>query len=170
MKRNILITVITAVLLAAAVITGIALSRPAQSEGGFDRDIIDRVRITVDATQFTVEKPENADALCELEFQLCIQKTEADFYAMLRSADLEGLDYESMIFQTASGDVCVPQDLTLPAENGKPVPVEWTVRVRFAPATAQTLDFSLALNYVSGITQETAEEHVLKIPMQIVVK
>ena len=167
MKRKALIIAAAAVLLAAAVFTVFAVSRPAKSEGGYERDIIDRVRFSVDNTQFSLLKPETENTLCELEFTLRAEKTEADFYAVLHSAEFEGLDYETVVFQTAAGDNYVPQEMPLPAENGKTVPVEWTVRVRFPAGEADGIGFSLVLNYTSGITQETAEEHILKIPMQI---
>ena len=168
MKRKALILIMAAVLLIAAVFTAIAVTRPSAGEGQYHRDIIDRVVFSVDPTHFSFVKTEQGDGTCELEFTLTAKKTEADFYAVLHTAELEGLDYESMIFQTAAGDAYAPQDLMLPAENGKAVPVTWTVRVRLASAAALNTDFSLVLRYTSGMTQETAEEHVLRIPMQIV--
>ncbi len=167
MKRKVLILIMAAVLLAAAVFTAIAVTRPSANEGSFERNIIDRVRFSVDHTAFTAARSDE-DGLYEIAFTLTAEKTEADFYAVLHSAELEGLDYESMIFQTATGEAFPPQELPLPAENGKAIPVNWSVRVRFAAAAAQDTDFSLILHYTSGITQETAEEHFLRIPMQIV--
>ena len=155
------------ILIAAAVTTVIAVTHPAGSSGRYDRDIIDRVRFTVQDTDFTLAKTTDGPETFELSFRLTAQKTEADFYAVLHSVEIEGLTYDSMIFQTASGDVYLPEEMPLPAEGGRPVPVEWTVRLVFTAQTADSADFDLVLSYTSGVTQETADGHVLKVPMHI---
>ena len=168
MKQKILIAVFSVVLLAAALVTALAVSGTSEKTGDYKRDIVDRVSFYADATQFSFVRSENADEVYELGFQLTAEKTEADFYALLHSAELDGLDYDTMVFQSATGENLLPEELPLPAENGNAIPVQWTVRVRFpAPEDQNTVDFSLVLNYTSGMTPDTAEEYILKIPMRI---
>ena len=170
MKNRFLIIAAALLLLVSSVITVIAVRNPDKSKGGYTRDIIDRVSFTVDHTKFMFTRSENAKEEYTLAFTLTAAKTEADFYAMIHSVEIEGLRYNNMIFQTAVGESYVPQDMILPAEKGKAMPVTWNVILSFSAPAKNTVDFSLKLDYTSGITPDTAEEHILNIPMQITMK
>ena len=170
MKNRILIIAAAILLLVTSVITVIAGRNPDKSKGGYTRDIIDRVSFTVDNTRFIFTRSENAKEEYTLAFTLTAAKTEADFYAMIHSVEMEGLSYNSMIFQTAAGDSYVPQDMILPSEKGKAAPVTWNVILTFSAPAKNTVDFSLKIDYTSGFTPDTAEEHILNIPMQITLK
>lgn len=168
MKRKIaLISLFLLLIGSITAVAVIAANRPSESKGQYERDVIDRVRFQVENTDFTLVKSNNGPEEFEISFTLTAEKTEPDFYAVLHSVDLEGLEYDSLIFQSASDESNAPNDLPLPAENGKTVPLQWTVRSLFTSENNASVDFSLVIKYTSGITESTADTHIIKIPMHI---
>ena len=168
-RKTIGIALAALVLLAALTITGIALRRNSGGEGRFERDIIDRVRFTASPTSLTMTDAVPGEET-ELTFTLTAQKTEADFYAMIHSIRIEGLEYASVRFQSDNaGDAYVPENLLLPAENTGPTEVTWTVMILYTPDSAGSTEFAVEIDYSAGLTQETADEHILSIPMQVTV-
>ena len=170
MNRNKTILISAAALLLAAVFltVGIAVNRPSRSAGGYYRDVIDRIRVSVDHTEFSLPKDGNGEY--EVTFRLTLEKTEGDFYAVLHGVEAEGLSVKSLTFQSVSGGEQIPRDLPLPAENGKAVEVAWDVTLAFTSDGDGELPFSLTLHYTSGVTRDTADEHYLEIPMKAVVE
>ena len=167
-NKKIGIAALVLLLLAAFALTGIAIIRPAQSSGSYERDIIDRVRFSVENTDFVLTQEPGGTGETELVFTLSAQKTEADFYAVIHSVNLIGLNYRSMTFQAMDADQpYIPEELTLPADNGKPAELKWTVTVNFTADPAAAKDFELQIDYSSGITPATADEHILSVPMHV---
>ena len=167
-NKRIWIALAVFLLLAAFALTGIAILRPAQSSGSYERDIIDRVCFSVENTDFVLPGGTGGTEESELVFTFSAKKTEADFYAVIHSIELSGLDYRSMTFQAAEANrPYIPEDLTLPAENGKPTELRWTVTVNFTADSAAAKDFELLIDYSAGMTPATADEHILSIPMHL---
>ena len=166
-RKTVLIFIFLIIAGVITAVTVIAANRPQESAGQFERDVIDRVRFQVENTDFTLIKSGDEPEEYEITFSLTAEKTEPDFYAILHSVDLEGLEYDSLIFQSDSNENNVPIDLPLPAENGKTVPLQWTVKLLFTSEKKAPVDFSLVIRYSSGITENTADTHILKIPMHI---
>ncbi len=132
MKRKIsLISIFLLLIGSVAAVTVIAASRSSESTGPYERNVIDRVRFQVENTDFSLLKSKDGPEEFEVAFTLTAEKTESDFYAILHSIDLDGLEYDSLIFQSNSNENNVPADLPLPAENGKTVPLQWTVKLLF---------------------------------------
>lgn len=155
------------ILLTAFALTGIAILRPARNSGTYNRDITDRVRFTVENTDFVFPKETSESGEAELIFTLHAKKTEADFYAVIHSIELTGLKYNSMTFQTVDSEInYIPENLALPAVRGEAVEVTWIVTVNFTPK-AEPQDFELQIDYTAGITPTTADEHILSIPMHL---
>ena len=169
-SKRILLVAAAVVLLAAFTAIAIAVQRPAESNGGFQQNVTDRVRFAVDRTDFKFEQSADASDGYEFTFTLSAEKTEADFYAVIHSVTISGAAYESIRFQTVSdSENLPPEELMLPAENGKTKEVRWEVTVRLPVNAAEENDFQLIINYTSGITPETADEHFLEIPLHITV-
>ncbi|MBQ6022118.1 MAG: hypothetical protein IJL25_04230 [Clostridia bacterium] len=170
-KTNKIVIAITAELLIAVFCAvAAAVHKPAETDGSFVQEITDRVRFTVSPTAFTFAPPEEDEPL-EFRFTLTAEKNEADFYAVIHSVTLTGANYESVRFQTESGaDNAVPHQLVLPAENGKAQEVRWEVTVRLPADAAGTNAFELAIDYTAGITQETADEHILTVPLKVTIE
>ncbi len=168
--NKIVIAVAAIVLITVFCAVAAAVHKPAENGGSFVQEITDRMRFTVSPTAFTFAPPEE-DAPLEFRFTLTAEKNEADFYAVIHSVTLTGADYESVRFQTESGtDNAVPQELVLPAENGKAQEIRWVVTVRLPADAAGENAFELAIDYTSGITQETADEHILTVPLNVTIE
>ena len=167
-KHILLIAAALAVLIGVFAVIAGANRRPAETGGKYERDITDRVTFIVEPTIFAFDSTENGEEAYELRFTLRAKKNEADFYAVLHSAVLEGLDYTSVTFQTAEGDKnYVPNELPLLAENGVAEEIVWQVTVLLGTKAPENKEFSLVLHYTSGLTPETADEHYLEIPLKI---
>ncbi len=167
-KHILLIAAALAVLAGVFAVVAAANRRPAVTGGKYERNVTDRVTFIVEPTSFTFDGTGTGEEAHELRFTLRAKKNEADFYAVLHSAVLEGLDYTSVTFQTAGGDKnYVPNELPLPAENGIAEEIVWQVTVLLGTSAPEEKEFSLILHYTSGLTPETADEHYLEIPLKI---
>ncbi len=167
-KRTMLTAAAAVVLIIAFAAAAVALRGPAKQEGTYHRDVLERVCFTVENTDFTVEKETDGAEDCTLRFTLRAQKTEADFYAVIHSVRVEGLDYARLTVQGANAQtVNPPEELALPAENGTPTELAWDADVLFTAAEAGDTDFELVIRFTSGITPQTADEHILRVPMRL---
>ncbi len=171
-KRNILLLASAfAVLLGVFAGLAIADRRPAEPEetaGRYERTITDRVSFFVEPTRFTVQKTEDGEESFQHSFTLRAKKNEADFYAILHSAAVEGPGIVSVTFQTVGSDKnYVPNELPLPAEDGVAEELCWQVTVLFNAAERGRTDHRLVLHYTSGLTPDAADEHYLEIPLEI---
>ena len=168
-KKKTLILLL-AVLLGAFACVALAVRLPARTDGRYERDIIDRVRFTVEPTTFELTEEKEAE-FYDLQFVLCAQKTEADFYAVLHSVTLQGIAYQSIVFQNLNeGHSEPPAETPLPAEDVAPVEMRWQATVRIAAAQLENAEISLLLRYTAGMTEQTADEHILTVPLQLTVE
>ena len=161
-------TLLAAAVLVAALTAGaVALRRSSGGTGAYKHDIIDRVRFTASPTDLSVTGAAPGEEI-ELMFTLTAQKTEADFYAMIHKITPEGIAFTSIRYQSEDGtEAYAPRNLLLPAENGKPTEVRWTVSILFTPDTLADFDFSLEIDYTAGLTEATADEHLLRVPLHV---
>ena len=130
---------------------------------------MDRVDISADATEFTFQKPASANDPCEISFLLTVQKSEADLYGRIDNITVNGLSYQKAVFlcQTPALENTVPENLLLPAADGKSVPLTWKVAVTALFPDKGDYQASLQINYTSGLTEVSADSRMLEIPLLI---
>lgn len=167
-KKNIIMTAVALmIILAVSAAMGIAVNRQKESKGKYYRDIVDRVSFSLENTEFELVKSETED--CEITFSFSAKKTEADFYAVINSLDVEGISYKSLVFENTSGaQNYVPEDVLLPAENGEAKEISWNIKMTVSNDIVENTDFYFVVDYTSGMTPDTSDEHILRIPMKIV--
>ena len=168
-KITVLICVLLVILIPVSVLAVSGMKSGDTATGTFERKIIDRINIAVTGTEFELKKADGGKYVISFTFKA--EKTEPDFYAMLNSLDVEGLDYESIVFSPLN-DNCSGNELSgsvLPVKNGKTVPIEYRADVTFSSAKTK-LSPVLVLVYTSGMTQLTSDMHRLEIPLSVKIK
>jgi len=165
-----IIVLIVAVLIVAVPLTVVGLVtnayKPAKAEGGFFSDIVDRVKIEVDKTDFIYAEVPYTES--EFSFNLTLSKTEAEFYCYCEQVEIEGMDYNSVVFE-AVGDTpsASPEGLILEGSDDGPLSYTWRVTV-----TTDDLpdEATLRLILTSGMSALTAETRITDIPLSFAVE
>lgn len=166
-KKIIITALALAIIIAASAALGIAANRQKASSGKYYRDIVDRVSFTLENTEFELTKSSGKDH--EVVFSFTAKKTEADFYAVINSIDIEGISYKSLIFEnTSNSENYLSENIVLPAENGEAKEISWNITMTLSGDISENTDFFFAVDYTSGMTPDTTDEHILKIPMKII--
>ncbi|MBQ6019518.1 MAG: hypothetical protein IJL26_04980 [Clostridia bacterium] len=158
MKKS--LTVFLIVLLAAALIVGAAAVVPALAKkktGNVKRETLDRVDFTLENVNQTFSYAEGGQYIAELVFTA--KKTEADFYAVINDISVAGAGVEKTEVSCAADSAAqIPAiGAVLPAENGEPLLLKWTVRVYFSAENAGDIPLALTVDFTSGVKKEAAD-------------
>ena len=173
MKKSTLISIIicTALVILAPVTvwafkTGAA---PKAQSGQFVRRIIDRIDVTVDNTDFVLEKPAAGGSDYTVSFLFSAKKTQADFYGRIDSVQIKGLVYDNIVFvpQNEYCDGLTLHDLLLPVTDGEPAEVVWRGEMTFRAEEPAPISPLIEITYTSGMSRQTADTHILEIPLSI---
>ena len=167
-KLALLLSAVFVLLIPPGVFAAKTLLRPKSAAGGYYRDIVDRLEITVDRTAFTFQ----GGGAMQAELTLTLQKTEADFYALIDAVDVAGLEYDSLelICETPGIDPALPENMLLPVRDGESAPLQWKLLLTFTADAPATLTPVLEVSYTSGLTAETADGRLLQIPLTLTVE
>lgn len=171
-KHKIIMTVASVVLLLGIFVTAIAVSqnkKPDIVSGSFKNLIADRIEITVENTDFTINKSSADIENVTLTMYLSVKKTQADFYGILNSLSFSGVAYNNMIF-TAKNTVSeekIPENLVLSATDGTPDTFCWQIDINLAVAGKGTYQSTLTIDYTTGLTQKTSQNRFVEIPITI---
>ena len=142
---------------------------PRSQSGSFSRQIVDRIDFSVENTAFQLNKSETGPEDYTISFYIAAQKTQADFYARIDSVRINGLTYDNIVFvpQNDNCDGLTLNDLLLPVINGEPAEVKWRADLTFTAADATPLSPVVEIIYTSGLSLQTADTHLLEIPLSI---
>lgn len=142
---------------------------PISSGGGFVQKTIDRINISVDKTDFVFNKDGNG--AYRIAFTLTAEKTEADFFAKLDSFEVDGQSFGAAIVSpVGNSSEFIIDGAVLPASNGKAEQLSWKIEVPFTADSAGTYTGEIKLSFTSGITEDTADSHLLTIPLTVEIK
>lgn len=169
-KKKLLPVILSFLILLAAfsAAAAIAAKKPAAVSGHFYQKIIDRVDFAVENTRFELVKDGEGAEEFILNLTLTAKKTEADFYAVIKDIQIEGMDYDSLEISDLSGvGGFSGREIVLPAENGETKEVKLLITLKFTCAGTEQISPALCVNYISGITRNTADEHYLSVPLEI---
>ncbi|MBQ6067022.1 MAG: hypothetical protein IJK89_09370 [Clostridia bacterium] len=173
MKKSTLFSmIICAALVIAVPVTVWAIKTgqaPKATSGSFRRQIVDRIDFAVENTEFTLKKPKSGPQDYTVSFYISAEKTQADFYGRIDSVRVTGIDYDNIVFrpQNENCDGLTLNDLLLPVKDGEPAEVEWKAELTFTAADTKSLSPVIEIIYTSGMTQQTADTHILEIPLSI---
>ncbi len=173
MKKSTLISIIVC----AALVILVPLSvwafktgaAPKAQSGRFVRKIIDRIDVTVDNTDFVLAKPSPDGSDYTVSFVFSAKKTQADFYGRIDSVQVKGLAYDNIVF-VPQNDYCdglTLHDLLLPVTDGEPAEAVWRGDMTFHTTDPTPLTPVIEITYTSGMSRQTADTHILEIPLTI---
>ena len=158
------------VLLVPLTVWAFKTGRAAKSQSGsFNRQIIDRIDFAVENTEFVMEKPAAEGTDYTVTFYFSAKKTQADFYGRIDSVRVTGLTYDNIVFlpQNEYCDGKTLTDLLLPVAEGEPQEAKWRGDMTFTAASATPLTPVIEITYTSGLSPQTADTHILEIPLTI---
>ncbi len=173
MKKSTLVSIlICAALVIAVPLTVWAVKSgkaPQSQSGSFSRRIIDRIDFSVENTEFVLKKSESGPEDYTISFYFSAKKTQADFYGRIDSVKINGLTYDNIVFvpQNDNCDGLTLTDMLLPVKDGEPAEARWRADMTFTVADAKPLAPVIEITYTSGMTQQTADTHILEIPLTI---
>lgn len=160
------------VVLAVGIPTGVYAVKngtsPTSSAGGYFSAIVDRVDITLSKTDFSFTKTQDGTQTFLLTAELTIKKGEPDIYACIHSVDVNGAKCNYVLFTPGAenGSEAAPNELILRSAEKR----TWNVEISVDIAAKTTITPELTIDFSSGLTQETADEHLTSIPLNITVK
>ena len=170
-RKRILILLLAAALvtLPLGVLAAGSLLTPKKTAGGYRREIVDRIEATADATEFTFKAEEEGGQAFQAALTLTLKKTEADFYVLLDDLYLEGFDADSVEFlcETPGFADAAPGGLALPVQNNAPAELRYRVLITFRAEPPAEYAPALCVEFTSGMSEQTADAHLLRIPLKI---
>lgn len=167
MKTRLIRVCACAVLLCvlAVTVTAVLYSR---SSGSVVQYIANRVNITVDNTEFEFDSAEIGDTLtCTL--YVTIEKTEPDFYGLLNSIYIDGIDTISTVFTAGedNGSANLPLSVYLPASDDEVYALEWEVSFSFEYDGQDEYELSLVLDYTTGVSADVTQQYITTVPITV---
>ncbi len=174
-KHKLILTLISVLVLSGIFITALAVAggkKPDISAGKAESLIADRIAFSLENTEFTIKKADEKAEKYTLTMFFETKKTQGDFYAVINSLTLSGIDYESITF-TALSDKAqgkTTDALVLTATKGEPDVFRWQVDITLNLAKKGTFSPKIKLSYTSGTTKNSAMEKFTEIPLKITVK
>ena len=170
-------TTIINILICAALVIAVPMTvwaiktgkAPKSQSGSFSRQIIDRIDFCVENTEFVLKKTDSAPEDYTISFYISAKKTQADFYGRIDSVRVTGLIYDNIVY-VPQNDNCDGLTLTntiLPVKDGEPAEVKWKAELTFTAQSAAPLSPVIEITYTGGLTQQTADTHILEIPLSI---
>ena len=175
MKKNKLLTaIICPILICALIITGAAVVKYkfSSSSGETVSELINRVNIEVSATKFNFSKI-SKDGMLECRTIVSVAKTEPDFYGFLHSISLSGADFGYVMYTAGknNGTAVLPEEVNLPVNNKKAVPLEWEITFAVPYEEGKTsYKVMLDINYSTGLKTNLVQRYMTSIPITITVE
>ena len=155
----------------AALVLAYTASKPIQptlTATAFEQNYINRVRFSLDATEFVFMRESSGKYM--LEFTFTAEKTQADFYAVLDDFQIVGLPYSSMTVTAAeqNGKAIPIPGAELPGSyDGTTTPLQWTVKLEFETDTPVTHLPQLLISYTSGTKFNLAESYQTEVDLLV---
>ena len=172
MKRKKLFTAGMCLIIASLlVITGTAVAKYkfSSSSGETVSKIINRVNITVSATEFSFDRVDK-DGMLECRTVVTIEKTEPDFYGVLHSITIGGCEPGFVMYTAGknNGDTLLPEDGLRPADVDGANPLEWEGAFTVPyEKDKNTYDVTLDINYSTGVKTNLAQRYMTSVPITI---
>ena len=174
-KHKILLTLISVLVLTGIIITASAIAggkKPDIHSGKTENLIADRISYTLRNTDFVIKKTSAEAEKYTLTLFLEVKKTQGDFYGVLDSFTLSGIEYDSIVFTdlTEKGDAKIPSSLLLTATDGEPDVFRWQLDVNLTLSEKAVYTAAARLQYTAGTSEASAMTKIAEIPVTITVE
>lgn len=174
-KHQLILTAISVSVLFALAVTAFAVvggKKPDVTSGGFSSPYADRIAVSFENTEFTLKKSTDAAETFTLTSIITLKKTQADFYALINSFTVSDISYDNIVFTalTDEAENKTLDSLLLTASDGEPDIMKWQVDITLSIRGKGTYHPVIKLDYISGVTEETAVHRFAEIPLTVTVK
>lgn len=174
-KHKLLLTVLSVFVLigifvsAAAVIGG---KKPDTASGKTENLISDRIALTLENTEFTITKNSEESKKYTLTMYLTASKTQGDFYAVINGFEFSGIAYDNIVFTalTEKAENKTIDELTLTATDGIPDEYKWQIDITLNILGKGVYSPVVKIDFISGMSESTAMEKLIEIPVTITVE
>lgn len=172
-NRKMHIAAVCIILIGALMITGAAVTKYkfTSSSGETVSEFINRVNITVSATEFTFSRADE-NGMLECRTTVSIGKTEPDFYGMLHSITIGGTETGSVIYTAGkdNGDATLPEEVILPVNEEGAYPLTWEIAFSIPYEDGKTTyEATLDFNYTTGVKTNLTQRYMTSIPVTVTV-
>ena len=170
--KKLLITGISLLLVSILVISGTAITKYkfTSSSGETVSKLINRVNITVSATEFNFRRAD-ADGMLECRTTVSIEKTEPDFYGILHSITVGGCETGYVMYTAGpeNGSALLPEDVILPTDGNETTPLSWEITFTIPYEEGKTeYDASIDFVYTTGVKTNVTQQYMTSIPVKII--
>lgn len=174
-KHRLILTAVSVLVLFAVTVTAFAVigeKKPAIQSGGFHSPYADRIAVSFENTDFTLKKSTDTKEAFTLTSFITLNKTQADFYALINSFTVSGISYDNIVFTalTPAAENKSLDSLMLTSSNGEPDIMKWQIDITLSVQGKGTYHPVIKLDYISGITEATAIHKFMEIPLTVTVK
>jgi|LSQX01.2.fsa_nt_gb hypothetical protein len=170
-KRGfITISVVLLVCITALVAIGVNIIYADRTDGKFEQGVVNRVNFTLSPTSasYTTGTDEYV-----FEATLTAQKNEAEFYAILHSLTVSGMEYSHIVLTPllqydVAADFNDLKMVSIVNDKNTYVPAKygWTVQI-FFDQNSVIENPTVDITYTSGIKETAADKRILSIPIEI---
>lgn len=173
-RKKLLIAGICLILIGALMLTGTAVAKYkfSSSSGETVSDTINRVNISVSATEFTFKETDK-NGMLECRTVVSIEKTEPDFYGKLHSITVSGAEFGYIMYTAGknNGEAMLPEDVMLPTNENGTYPLSWEVAFTIPYEEGKnTYEVFLDINYSTGVKTNLAQKYLSSIPINVTVE
>ncbi len=174
-KHKIFLTVISVFVLISVCVTAFAVvgaKKPDVTSGKTENLIADRISVIFENTQFNIRKNTSAEESYTLTAYLTVNKTQGDFYGIINSITLSGIDYDNIVYTALSpaAEGKTLEKLTLTATDGSPDIYKWQIDVTVSVSEKGEADPEFIIDYTSGTEEYDAQQKLMRIPLKITVE
>lgn len=171
--RKLLTAIICLALTGILVVSGTAVVKYKfrASSGETVSETINRVNITVSATEFTFASPDK-NGMLECRATVSIEKTEPDFYGKLNSITLSGAEFGYVMYTAGkdNGNAHLPENVLLPSDTASTQPLVWEIAFTVPYEEGRNeYEVSLDIDYTTGVKTNLAQKYYKGIPIKITV-
>lgn len=175
MKHKKLLTASLCLILAGILmLTGAAVTKYkfTSSSGETVSQIVNRVNITVSATEFSFRSADK-NGMLECRTTVSIEKTEPDFYGILHSITISGIETDIVMYTAGkdNGTAILPEEVILPVNDDGTYPLEWEVTFNI-PYEDNKNEYTafIDIDYTTGVKTNLKQRYQTSIPITITIE
>lgn len=134
---------------------------PSSADGSFGNRIVNRVAVSLSPTKCVYSSKEAGEFV--FDTVLKAKKNEPDFYAVLHSLSVSGLEYDRIVITPLRDEGTTESfpDVLMSGDE-----YSWNVKIYFS-ADAEIDDPAVNIVYTAGVKYESAVKRIMKIPLEI---
>ena len=174
-KHKILLISVSVFIMLGIFISAFAVNigkKPDTSQKKWESPIADRISLSLENTEFTIKKSSEEAEKYVLTLYLTANKTQGDFYAMIKSFAFSGMAYDNIVFTalTEKAENKTLDNLILTSTGGTPDIYKWQIDITMSILGKGIYTPTVKIDFVSGMNEKMAIEKFVEIPLRVTVE